>query len=298
MRISLIITAYNNAATLSRTLESVLAQIQPFAEVIIIDDGSQDQTREVVESYQNKIKKLQYIFQENQGVAAARNHGMRFSTSEFICFLDGDDTLHPSMAISLVETMNATDGRYDAYHYNFFQQFPNGKWQENRYFLHKKLMYAGEEFLNQSLQTFSFEAKHMVWSFCFKKTTLEKLNMRFVETLHVFEDIVFLQSLFAGHIQIYILNQPLVYYHFQQGSLTNKNNLNEQAFINVYQAIHCPSINQEQYFLALAVKVYNRYDSIKMFADACGLNFNKFLFFYLKAKFIFGKILRKIGVKK
>ncbi len=85
--ISVIIPVYNGERYLAETIDSVLAQThQPF-EVIIIDDGSIDNTADIARSYQN----LRYMYQTNQGLGAARNAGIVAAQGEFIAFLDADD---------------------------------------------------------------------------------------------------------------------------------------------------------------------------------------------------------------
>jgi len=91
-RVSVIIPAYNCAEYIAETIESVLNQTYHDYEIIVVDDGSTDATREVVEGYGDR---LQYIYQQNQGAAAARNHGIRLARGELIAFLDGDDLFLP-----------------------------------------------------------------------------------------------------------------------------------------------------------------------------------------------------------
>jgi len=90
--ISVIIPAYNAAATLSRALDSVLAQTWPAHEVIVVDDGSTDATGEVVKSYAERVR---YVRQDNAGPSAARNQGVAMASGEWIAFLDADDWFYP-----------------------------------------------------------------------------------------------------------------------------------------------------------------------------------------------------------
>ncbi len=90
--ISVIIPTYNRAHTLSRALDSVLAQTHPADEVIVIDDGSTDST---VELLQNSYPNVTLIQQQNRGVSAARNSGIRASHSEWVALLDSDDEWLP-----------------------------------------------------------------------------------------------------------------------------------------------------------------------------------------------------------
>lgn len=88
--VSVIIPAYNAEDYIAETVQSVLSQTYRNIEVLVIDDGSKDQTRERLTPYLNKIR---YIHQSNQGESVARNHGLRQSRGEYIVFLDADDIL-------------------------------------------------------------------------------------------------------------------------------------------------------------------------------------------------------------
>jgi len=90
--ISVIIPAYNNANYLPEAIQSVLAQDYPRIELIVVDDGSTDDTRFAVAPYTDR---LLYWFQENAGIAGARNAGYRQSAGSFIAFLDADDLFTP-----------------------------------------------------------------------------------------------------------------------------------------------------------------------------------------------------------
>jgi glycosyltransferase involved in cell wall biosynthesis len=91
-RFSVIIPAYNAAATLARAIESVRAQTWPAHEIIIVDDGSSDDTASIARSYGDAVK---LIRQPNSGVAVARNVGARSATGEWLAFLDADDWYAP-----------------------------------------------------------------------------------------------------------------------------------------------------------------------------------------------------------
>ncbi|MCI0564407.1 MAG: glycosyltransferase [Nitrososphaera sp.] len=89
--VSIIIPTFNHAQVLSRAIDSVLCQTYKLCEVIVVDDGSHDGTRDVVGAYGNQIA---YIYQGNRGLSAARNTGLRAATGDYIQFLDADDTIH------------------------------------------------------------------------------------------------------------------------------------------------------------------------------------------------------------
>ena len=90
--ISVIIPTYNRAYCLSRAIDSVLAQSHPVEKICVIDDGSTDGTQQLLQS---NYPQIHYIRQENKGVSAARNEGIRKIKSQWIAFLDSDDEWLP-----------------------------------------------------------------------------------------------------------------------------------------------------------------------------------------------------------
>jgi glycosyltransferase involved in cell wall biosynthesis len=89
--ISVIIPCYNQSEYLPKAIESVLEQKYPFIEIVVIDDGSEDDTPKVAKSYQE----IKYVYQENRGLAASRNTGIKNATGNYLVFLDADDWLLP-----------------------------------------------------------------------------------------------------------------------------------------------------------------------------------------------------------
>jgi len=112
--VSVVIPCYNQAHFLSEAIESVLAQSHPNFEIIVVDDGSTDDTSEVAGCY----PKVRLLRQENQGLAAARNSGLALAAGEYVVFLDADDRLLPEGLEASVEYLNArpecafVSGRY------------------------------------------------------------------------------------------------------------------------------------------------------------------------------------------
>lgn len=91
--VSVIIPTFNRAKLLPRAIQSVLIQTTPADEIIVIDDGSTDETATIVQSEFTRIK---YIHQDNQGISAARNSGINHAQGEWIAFLDSDDEWLPA----------------------------------------------------------------------------------------------------------------------------------------------------------------------------------------------------------
>ncbi len=103
---------YNRSSLLPKAIESVLAQTYPGWELIVVDDGSTDNSREIVEAFIDKDSRIRYLFQENMGQGAARNAGIRGSYCKYIAFLDSDDEWLPEKLKRQVEVLEDHD-EYD-----------------------------------------------------------------------------------------------------------------------------------------------------------------------------------------
>jgi len=93
VQISVIIPTYNRVAMLGRAIDSVLAQTTPADEIIVVDDGSDDDTKIFVGACYPQIT---YLYQAHAGVSAARNHGFRFADGDWMALLDSDDAWQPT----------------------------------------------------------------------------------------------------------------------------------------------------------------------------------------------------------
>ncbi len=96
-KVSVIIPVYNSEQHLSRCLDSICAQTLSDIEIICVDDGSTDHSREILEEYVKSDSRIQIAVQENAGAGAARNHGLRLARGECLSFLDSDDFFEPDM---------------------------------------------------------------------------------------------------------------------------------------------------------------------------------------------------------
>lgn len=103
--VSVIMPAYNQAPFLSIAIESVLAQTYRNIELIIVDDGSTDQTATLCEKYAAKDSRVHFIKQENRGPSAARNVAIRQSHGNYLCFLDADDLMMPNKIAVQLDVM-------------------------------------------------------------------------------------------------------------------------------------------------------------------------------------------------
>lgn len=108
--VSIIVPAYNVAPYLGETLDSVLAQTRADYEVVLVNDGSTDKTAQIVEQYRERFAgKLVYVWQENRGLAAARNTAIRTARGKYVALLDSDDVWLPGYLACMLGLLEADE---------------------------------------------------------------------------------------------------------------------------------------------------------------------------------------------
>jgi glycosyltransferase involved in cell wall biosynthesis len=130
--LSVIIPVYNKEKYITKTLESVLAQTYKSIEIVIVNDGSKDNTASIINDYSEKYSSIKVIHQENSGVTTARINGIKAASGEWIGFVDADDYVEPEMFETLMKNaekhnvdishcgcqMVSEDGKDRTYFYN------------------------------------------------------------------------------------------------------------------------------------------------------------------------------------
>ena len=108
--VSIIMPVYNTAKYINQAISSVIQQDYPNWELIIINDGSTDNTESIIQNFQDP--RIRYFFQENAGVSVARNRGLEMMQGEFFCFLDADDVLTPVSISSRLRLFEKNENIY------------------------------------------------------------------------------------------------------------------------------------------------------------------------------------------
>lgn len=121
--ISIIVPAYNVGPLISKTLDSILSQTYENIEVIVVNDGSTDDTKSVIDAYAAKDYRVKAIHKENGGVTSARLKGVAEANGEWIGFVDGDDYIEPDMYEKLLD--NALKYKADISHCGYQMVFHN-----------------------------------------------------------------------------------------------------------------------------------------------------------------------------
>ena len=174
-RFSIIIPAFNSAATLARAIESVLIQSWPAYEIIVVDDGSTDATAEVARQFGDMIYLIQ---QTNSGVSAARNAGAAVATGDWLAFLDADDLWEKNKLLAQLAAAVATSSGFVCGAINGNPVMPSGQisafnlWKGN--FVATSTVLVKREILLQLLPVFNttmaFAEDYLAWIKCLMLT--------------------------------------------------------------------------------------------------------------------------------
>ena len=122
--VSAVIPAYNYAHFLSAAIDSILQQDYPNVHIIVVDDGSKDNTAEVVAKYGDKVE---YVYQDNAGLPASRNTGIRAAKTPFVAFLDADDLWLPNLVSQCIGVFADNDDSLGIVAGKFVRVDPEGK---------------------------------------------------------------------------------------------------------------------------------------------------------------------------
>lgn len=101
MKVSVIVPVYNGEAYLAKCLDSILAQTYSDMEIVVVDDGSTDGSGSMADNYAETDSRVRVLHCTNGGPSVARNRGIDVATGDYVCFVDADDVLHPSMLSTL-----------------------------------------------------------------------------------------------------------------------------------------------------------------------------------------------------
>ena len=205
--VSVIVPTFDRGAMVGQALESIACQTYPDIEIVVIDDGSTDNTREVIDRFvRRNSRPVTFFRQENRGCAAARNQGLRLATGEFLTFLDSDDAWVLTAATSLVNALVASGA--DFVYSPAIEAFPDGTERVNYpVAANRPDLFAAEHFKETNLRNGAFLFRRHVLS------TVRGLD----ESLRHNEDSDFIQRV-AIHYKAVYSSSPTVRVHHHSGN--------------------------------------------------------------------------------
>lgn len=172
---SVIVPVYQKQATLNECIDSVLCQHSQNYEIILVDDGSTDESAKICDEYADRYSRIiSVIHKSNEGPLPARLEGIRRSRGEYLLFLDADDTYVPGMLHKLENIVRSQSA--DIIIFNYYRYYKNGKSE-----LNKPLYADGQIFVGQEKQKLYKELiagfqLNALWQKCIRRKTLGDLN--------------------------------------------------------------------------------------------------------------------------
>lgn len=212
-KISIIVPVFNSAKWLNKCIDSIIEQTYNNIEIILIDDGSTDNSPEICDEYAKRDSRIRVIHKKNEGVSIARNTGIDTSTGEYIKFVDSDDWIEKDCCEKLVNIIEKESVDLVICGLNVFQ---NNKLLRNPHLENKKID------IREGFKEYKYINKIFAapWNKLYKK---EKILKKFKEGQSLGEDLAFNLDYLKGIDKIYVTEYCL--YNVQ---LDNENSLNRK----------------------------------------------------------------------
>lgn len=208
-KVSLIIPVYNVENYIEKCLNSVVNQTLKDMEVIIVNDGSKDLSKQKIQKYLEKYPWIKYLEKENGGLSDARNYGMPYATGKYIAFLDSDDYVEETMyeeMYNIAEKENA-----DMVDCDFVWEYPNRKRKD-----------IGE--IYKTKKEMIEKCRVVAWNKIIKREILEKTKIKFPVGLR-YEDMEFFYKLVPYINKVSFIKKCFVHYVQRENSIANTQNV-------------------------------------------------------------------------
>lgn len=233
-KISIIIPVYNVSKYIEKCLKSVLKQTMSEIEVIIINDGSTDNSEEIIQEYANQDKRIIYISQKNKGVGEARNKGVEIAKGEYIGFVDPDDCIHNRM----YEILYSKAKQYDADIAICDNKIVNSDIDtkiDDLPITERDINVNIEKNVKNNMADFIIryyyregKYKNHVWDKIFKRDVIKKNNIKFGDLKEITgEDTLFAITALAFANNIIYVHNKLYYYYIRKNSIMNTFNIDK-----------------------------------------------------------------------
>ena len=235
-KVSVIVPIYNVEKYLSKCLDSLINQTLDDIEIILVNDGSTDNSGNIAKEYKDKYSdKIIYFEKENGGLSDARNFGIPYTKGEYIAFLDSDDYIEEDAYEKMYEKAKKEDADY--IECDFIWEYPNKQIFDKRIeYIDKKDMVA--------------KVRVVAWNKLIKRELIIKNNITFPKGLR-YEDIEFTYKLIPFLEKVSYIDKPFVHYVQRKNSIANVQNVKTADIFTILE-------NVEKYY-----KEKNLYDEYK-----------------------------------
>lgn len=210
---SIVIPIYNADEYLSECLESITAQSRNNYELLLINDGSTDNTLSIITEFAKKRKNVKIINQTNAGVSAARNTGIRNATGKYLLFVDADDHLNDRDTLKYLE---AVADKADSVFFDFTTGKRRTSNEETRLYSEKDTLAA---FLFRFIKN---EQLNPPWNKLYKRKIVIENNLYFADDIKIGEDLLFNINYLRHCNSLYFLAKPLYFYRTDNDNSATK----------------------------------------------------------------------------
>ena len=230
-KVSVIVPVYNVAAYLPQCLDSILAQTLQETEIIVVDDGSTDNSPKICDEYAAKDERIQVIHQKNTGLSGARNTGMAEACGKYIAFVDSDDWIEPTMLTKLYEAAEKDKSDVAVCHINLCE--PDKKIKPKNYWPYAK------DCVLKPKQFYKYFLIAPCWA-CnkiYRRDFLQKKKITFIEGI-LYEDVPFFTEVFLQLEQVSFVADYLYNYRTgRDGAITVKPSVKQFDIIKVREIV-------------------------------------------------------------
>lgn len=234
IKVSLIMPVYNAQDYLQQTLECVRKQELKEIEVILVDDGSKDESGRICDEFAEKDSRIRVIHQKNQGMCAARNYAMSIARGEYIAFADNDDIFTSNFLSENYKYAKKTNA--DIVKFGRQTRYLNEEEKDLGGDIRKfpNRIYNREEIVKNYFQLQRMGALTSVWDGLYRKKVIEEGKIKFYEKFRYgMEDTIFCRQ-FICHANILALHQGCYYDHFVRESYSATSKFNSEV-LNKYK---------------------------------------------------------------
>lgn len=216
--VSIIVPVYNAQKYIRRCVDSITGQEFTDYELILIDDGSTDESGLICDQYAAADDRIRVIHKENSGVSATRNLGLDEARGTYIQFLDSDDWITPDATRLLVR--NAEEKKCDMVIADFYRVV--GERISQKGDIEEDTVLSREEFSSHMMENPADFYYGVIWNKLYKKEIIDKWNLRMDETISWCEDFMFNLEYIRHAETFYALRVPIYYYIKTKGSLVTQ----------------------------------------------------------------------------
>lgn len=234
--ISIIVPVYNTSIYLKECIESILNQTYSDIEVIIVDDGSTDNSLSICEEYRDKDKRVRIFHKENSGVSATRNFGLRIADGDFISFCDSDDIIKPELYSILLQKLEETGadrvcGGYEYLYPDNHRLYCTPRKYDGIYKCSDLIKIMIDD---GTLSGFLFSG---VNNSLFKSEIIKHNNIRFKENVKYNEDSLFSFEYALHSRTLYSIQSLPLYLYRQHNASSTKKRPKEKVYDSLHSAL-------------------------------------------------------------